>query len=100
MNPVVLNVEVPDRAQMDGGVSGRLRRHNSPRPRRPGPVDDPEHRAGLREALGFAIKGSLVAAGRTPDPYRGLAIPGGQVFLAPVPGPKTAAWGASSSRSR
>ena len=33
----------------------------------PGPRDAPEHRAATREAVGFAIKGALIAAvGRTP----------------------------------
>ena len=47
-------------------------------------------RAAIREAVGFAIKGVLIATGRTPDPYRGLAVPEGQgqVFLTPAPEPR------------
>ena len=54
----------------------------------PGPVDAPEHRAGFREVLCFAIKGVLIAAGSTPNKYRGSAIPGGQVFPSSASGPR------------
>ena len=42
----------------------------------------------MREAIGFAIKWALVATGRTPNPYRGLAFPEGRAFLTPAPGPR------------
>ena len=50
-----------------------------------GPVDAPEHRAGFQC---FAIKGVLIAAGSTPNKYRGSAIPGGQVFPSSASGPR------------
>ena len=53
----------------------------------PEPGDAPEHWAAVREAVGFAVKWVLIAAGPTPDPYRGRAIPEGQVFLTTGPGP-------------
>ena len=50
----------------------------------------PGHRAAIREVVGFAIQGDLIATGRTPDPYRGRAVPEGQeqVLLTPAPGPR------------
>ena len=64
--PVVLNVVVPDRAltaafQAAGTAMAAHYLASS------GPGDAPEHRAGLREAVCFAIKGFLVAARRMPD---------------------------------
>ena len=85
--PIVLNVDVPDSAltaafQAAGAALAAIYLPC------PGPGDAPEHRAAIREAVGFAIKGVLIATGRTPDPYRGLAVPEGQgqVFLTIGPG--------------
>ena len=82
--PVVLNADVPDRAltaafQAAGVALAALYLTC------PGPGDAPEYRAAVREAFGFAIKGVLIAAGRTPGPYRARAIAEGQVFLSPGP---------------
>ena len=58
------------------------------------PGDAPEYRAAILEATGFAIQGVLIAIGRTPDPYRGLAVTEGQgqVFLTLAPGPRLYLW--------
>ena len=50
----------------------------------------PGHRAAIREVVGFAIQGDLIATGRKPDPYRGRAVPEGQgqVSSPPAPGPR------------
>ena len=66
---VVLNVDVPDRAMTAAALYFAS----------PGPSDGPELRAAgeLREAAGFAVKGLLIAAGRTTDLYRCQAVPGG-----------------------
>ena len=84
--PIVLNVDVPDRAltaafQAAGAALAAIH------PPCPGPGDDPGHRAAIREAIGFAIKGVLIAAGRTPDPYRWHAFPEGRAFLTPAARP-------------
>ena len=54
----------------------------------PGPGGAPAHRAAIREAISFAIKGFLITAGRTPDTYRIRVFSEGQVDLAPTPGPR------------
>ena len=59
--PIVLNVDVPDRA-LSGG--GRLR--GGPLPR---VAENPGYQAMMRQAISFAVKAVLIAAGRTPDPY-------------------------------
>ena len=68
----------------------------------PGAVADDQDQ--IRPAISFAVKAVLIAAGRTPDPYRGVAYPGGQGFLAAAPGPRLscvttrkAAWSVSRS---
>ena len=67
--PIVLNVDVPDRAltaafQAAGAALAAIYL------RCPGPDDAPEHQAAIREAIGFAIKAVLLA-----DQYRGRAFP-------------------------
>ena len=63
---VVLNVDIPDRALTATALYFAS----------PGPSDGPELWAadGLREAAGFAVKGFLIAAGRTSDLYHCQAI--------------------------
>ena len=53
-----------------------------------GPAEDDGHQAMMRQAISFAVRAVLIAAGRTPDPYLGGAYQGGQVFLTPAPGPR------------
>ena len=67
--PIVLNVDVPDRAltaafQAAGAALAAIYLPC------PGPDDAPEHQAAIREAIGFAIKAVLLA-----DQYRGRAFP-------------------------
>ena len=105
--PIVLNVDIPDRAltasfQAAGASVAALYLAW------PGLADDPGYQAMMRQAISFAVKAVLIAAGRTPDPYRGGAYPGGQVFLTPAPGPactcattrKAASSASRSSRPR
>ena len=86
--PLVLNVDLPGRAltaalQAAGAALAAIRLP------RPGPGDAPERRAAIREAVGSAVRGVLIATGRTPDPHRGPAVTEGRgrVFLAPA-GPR------------
>ena len=72
--PVVLNIDVPDRALTAVYIACLEQ------------GDALDHQSRLRDAIGFAIKRAFVAAARTPDPYMVPAIPGGQVFLTPAPG--------------
>ena len=67
----------------------------------PGPGDTPEH----REAVGFAIKGVLIAAGRPTDPYRWRAFRRGGLSSSRPAGsgsicgtPRTASSSATRSR--
>ena len=81
--PIVLNVDVPDRAltaafQAAGAALAAL---TSPA------RDDPEHRAAIQEAVGFAIKGVLIATGHArPVPRPGR--PRGAGAGSPHPSPR------------
>ena len=91
--PIVLKVYAPDRALTAAFQAAGAALAATYLPCT-GPGDAPEYRAAIREAVGFAIKGVLIAAGRTPGPYRGLAVPEGQgqVFLTSTPGPRLYLW--------
>ena len=75
--PIVLNVDVPDRALTAAFQAAGAALAASYLPWS-GPGDAPKHWAAIWGAVGFAIKGVLIATGRTPVPYRGLAVPKGQ----------------------
>ena len=87
--PIVLNVDVPDRAltaafQAAGAALAAL---TSPA------RDDPEHRAAIQEAVGFAIKGVLIATGHArPVPRPGR--PRGAGAGSPHPSPRAQAMSA------
>ena len=59
--PIVLNVDIPDRA-LTASVAALYLAW-------PGPAENPGYQAMMRQAISFAVKAVLIAAGRTPDPY-------------------------------
>lgn len=86
--PIVLNVDTPDRALtasfQAAGASVEALYFALSTPL----AADPHYCQSLRQAISFTVKAVLIAAGRTPDPYRGAAYSEGQVFLTPAPGPR------------